>query len=230
MQVAGVDGCRGGWIVSLYDAGQKTLGYSVMPSFREVLSYCDQAEYIAVDIPIGLAKGKPRVADTAAKRILKKRASCMFPAPDRRLLQCDMYETANAESRRLSGKGLSKQTYNILSKIREVDEVITPLLQSRVFEIHPEVSFWALARSPLIRSKHTAEGYARRAQLLAEALQLSLPHRDEVRQLAPGAAPDDLLDSLAGVWTALRAAHGSALRIPKPTQIDARGLRMEIIF
>ena len=63
-------------------------------------------------------------------------------------------EACEAEVRaRGSGKGLSIEAYNIVPKIRDVDEVIQPIHQSPVGsgpgvwvrEVHPEVAFAVLA-------------------------------------------------------------------------------------
>lgn len=45
-------------------------------------------------------------------------------------------------SLKVQGKSLSRQAFEIISKIREVDDLMTPELQTRVFEVHPELSFW----------------------------------------------------------------------------------------
>ena len=40
---------------------------------------------------------------------------------------------------------MTRQAFNILPNIREADRLITPKLQERVYEVHPEVVFKALA-------------------------------------------------------------------------------------
>ena len=81
-------------------------------------------------------------------------------------------------------------------------------IDERVIEMHPEVSFCALAGGPLDDSKHTREGLDRRRALLAEA-----------GVVLPGAVrgvPDvDLLDAAAGAWSAARYANGAARAFPE---------------
>ena len=49
-------------------------------------------------------------------------------------------------SRRLTGKGLSRQAFAIAPKIKEVDDFLQscPTAEVTVREAHPEICFWAL--------------------------------------------------------------------------------------
>ena len=129
------------------------------------------------------------------------------------------------------GAGIPKQAFAIFWRILEVNWTLTPALQGRVFEVHPEVSFWALAdRRPMEHAKNTADGYTERRSLLADKLGVPIPTRAKARRLARPAAPDDVLDAIAAAWTARRVAEGRAGRLPDDPPVDARGLRMEIVY
>lgn len=203
MECFGVDGCRAGWVV----AGPS--GVVVAPSFEEVLAVAGVDGVVGVDMPIGLPEAGQRACDVEARRLVGARRSSVFPAPTRRALAW----TSWAEAR-----GMSMQAFNLLGKVREVDAVMTAELQERVFEVHPEASFAAMAGAPLAWPKRTAQGQAERLR----ALGLSGVPR------AAGAAADDVLDALAVQWTAMRAARGSERRLGDGAR-DARGLRMEIV-
>lgn len=231
MRVVGVDGCPGGWVAIAYDAGAGSLTPRVHPYFADLLAAYPDAPCIAVDIPIGLAEGEPRRCDVEARRVLGPRRSSVFPAPDPRVLTAPTYEQAIGRARALTGAGISKQAHAIYPKVLEVNWAVTPALQDRVFEVHPEVGFWALAgERPMGHAKATAEGYGERRALLAEALGIAIPTREEARGLARPAAPDDVLDAIVAAWTAKRAAEGKAGRLPAEPSVDARGLRMEIVY
>ena len=58
--------------------------------------------------------------------------------------------------------------YAILDKIRQVDKLITPDLQERFREVHPEVAFCVLNRRPLVHRKKTAEGQQERLAILRQ--------------------------------------------------------------
>ena len=51
--------------------------------------------------------------------------------------------------------------WGICAKIKEVDDAITPQTQQWAFEVHPEVSFWALNQShPMSHNKKSELGRA----------------------------------------------------------------------
>ena len=104
---------------------------------------------------------------------------------------------------------------------------MTPELQSCIFEVHPEVSFWALnGERTLDHWKRTPGGATERIEILRSA------YEDDVSAIAnpSGAARDDLYDAMAVVWTAGRIAHGQAQTLPDEPEVDAHGLRMEIVY
>jgi predicted RNase H-like nuclease len=232
-RVAGLDGCRGGWVLASLPASgpvaEPTLvEVGVVPHIDEVVRVLDAGHLaaVAVDIPIGLAASRPRACDTEARRRLGPRRSSVFPAPVRAVLGSRTYEEACAVSREVTGKALSKQLYNIVAKIAEVDAVQSPDLQRRLFEASPELSFAVMEHNaPMQHSKRTAEGRAERIAVLHEHLGVDVAALLEAR--APGAQPDDVLDALALAWTARRYVGGSCLRLGG--ELDATGLRMEVV-
>lgn len=230
MLTVGVDGCPGGWVAVTWDSEAGSLAVRVHRSFAELLAAYEGAAAIGVDIPIGLAEGAPRGADRAARRVLGPRASSVFPAPDPRLLEQMPYADALARSRQLLGKGISRQAHAIYPKVAEVNALMTPELQRRVVEVHPEVSFATLNGGPMMTSKRTPEGYEERRALLAAGLGLGIWDRATARGIARPAGADDVLDATVAAWSARRLALGVAGRLPEPAEVDARGIRMEIVF
>lgn len=180
----------------------------------------------AIDIPIGLAAAGPRACDQEARRLLGPRRNSVFPAPVRAVLAADTYAEACAISRAVCGKGLSKQLYNIVDKIREVDAVQSPRLQAQLFESSPELSFTLMAGgAPMRHTKRTLEGRAERVATLRQAFGLDVTPL--VEPPPAGAARDDVLDAIALAWTARRYLAGSCLRLG--SELDAAGLRMEVV-
>jgi predicted RNase H-like nuclease len=215
-RMAGIDGCRAGWVVVTDRFAD------VVPTFADVIAALPDDTIIAVDIPIGLeARYAPggRECDRLARRLLgRPRGSSVFPAPPRSGLGARDLPTAQAR-----GWPATLQGLNILPKIEEVDAVMTPVLQARVFEAHPELGFSALnGGRPLLPNKRTRAGRDQRWELLEDAgiTRPLRPHRGE--------AEDDLIDACAELWIAGRLARGEAVRVPRDPPHDARGLRMEI--
>ncbi|MEJ2705045.1 MAG: DUF429 domain-containing protein [Sedimentisphaerales bacterium] len=221
-EVAGADGCKGGWFVAtlsatLSDPSQASCVYTledvfVESTFAGVLSKTRDCRLVCVDIPIGLGDGeKPRQCDIAARTLLGRCASSVFPVPIRPCLSAADYETACKISFERIGKKLSKQSFGIVAKIRQVDALMTPALQYHVREIHPEVSFWALnGKRPMPQNKKTIPGQVHRRKVLQEVL----AGVDGVLTQTParGYVMDDALDALAAAWTAGQAVHSSYQR------------------
>ena len=232
MQVVGVDGCKGGWLAVSYDTIRGSLTPLCHPTFEDVINSYLQAECIAVDIPIGLTTTDARDCDKEARQVLTRlRGSTVFPAPDPRILGARSHEEASALSLRLTGKKISIQSFGILPKVAEVNRLMTPELQKRIVEIHPEVCFWAIAnRRPMQHPKRDLAGFEERRSLLMSSLKLPMPSVIEAKCWARGAGADDVLDAIAAAWSAKRFAEGNSRTLPVHPTKDAKGLRMEMVY
>jgi predicted RNase H-like nuclease len=206
--VAGVDAWRGGWVSVVAEDG-RLVDSLLARAFAELLERLDKVIVVGVDIPIGLPSDGPRDADLEARAFVGPRRASVFPTPPRTALAAATY----AEARRLV-PSLSAQSFALGKKVLEVDSH----LDERVFEVHPEVSFAALAGRHLQYSKRSWNGQLERRRLLAEA-GLELPDR-----LAGGDAPaDDVLDAAVAAWSATRKARGEAQSLPShPPVQDGR--------
>lgn len=220
MQVVGVDGWRRGWVgITLVDG--RFADAWIARDAGEVIARAGDARVIGIDIPIGLPESGSRSCDQQAKRLLGRRASSVFLAPPRSVLEPGSYAEANALCKARFGFGISRQSYGLRSKILEVDSLSDP----RLHEVHPELSFQMMLGEPF-PSKKTWAGVASRQAALAEI-------GIEIGQDLGGAGvvpPDDVLDAAAAAWTAHRIAHGRARFIPEAPEFDARGKPMAIWF
>ena len=212
--VAGVDGCRAGWIV-VHDGCA-----TVHPDFAAVLAALPEDSVVALDMPIGLVdEHQPggRNVDRAARVELGPKRNSVFSAPPR----CALGSRTLGDARRHRAR-LTLQTLNLLPRIEDVDGVMTPDLQSRVFEVHPELSFAAMNGDDPVRAPKRSATGARERRALLQRAGVVVPERPA------GAALDDLLDACALAWSARRVARGAARRLPHRPAHDARGLRMEL--
>jgi predicted RNase H-like nuclease len=211
----GIDGCRGAWVVARRVA--TSVDVRVVARIEDALH---DGDVVGIDMPIGLPPTSLRAADIEARRFVSPRGSSVFPTPPRALLDCASYEVANARSRELFGKGLTHQAWQLMPKIREVDD-LARRWGDRLVEVHPECSFRALTGRPLA-SKHTATGRDERTSALRPFV------GDAVDQRPIGARPDDVLDALAVLWSAERYAAGEHLQFGDGA-LDSVGLPMRIV-
>jgi predicted RNase H-like nuclease len=192
----------------------------------------DGVDVVTIDIPIGLSDNGSRLADTEARRLLSPiRSSSVFPAPVRAALAASSWEEACTLSAAACGKRLSKQSFEIVRRIREVDNALraNQALAARVREIHPEVCFyfWNDCR-PMTHAKRRPEGLAERRALI-EA-EFGTVVEDLWRSVPRGvAAIDDLVDAFAALWTARRIASGKAVTVPAAPLADRFGLPMQMV-
>lgn len=226
--LAGVDGCRGGWLVALEERGSGVRAVRVLPDFASALALRPRPALIAVDMPLGLPERGARACDVEARRRLGPRAgSRVFPAPPRALLDTRSHPEAVRLSRALQGKGISRQVFAILPRVRELDEALARRGPTRVFEVHPELSFCAMAHAErALPPKRSAAGREARLRLVRAAFDgFELDGLVPRRRLA---AADDVLDAFAALWSARRLWSGRARAIPTHPPRDARGLQMAI--
>ena len=133
--IAGVDGCKGGWIavyedtesgelecrVAVCDRKAKHTDHDPSCAFEAVMAHHAPLAAVAVDMPIGLCDDKVgRACDRAAREVLGKRSSSIFSAPAAGVLDlfCKMsleerkdpraYDCANKRNRERTGEGNEK--------------------------------------------------------------------------------------------------------------------------
>lgn len=210
----------------MVDDGRGGLHLAVAPAFAGVLATAVAAGVgvVAVDMPIGLPDGRPRACDVAARARLGPRRASVFPAPPRLALGAATHAEALARCRAAGVPGVSAQAFHLLAKVAEVDAAVDrPPVP--VVEAHPELAFAVMAGHPMAAPKRTAAGRAERLAVLDT-------HVPGARSLLAGdrrgAAPDDVVDAAALVWTAARVAAGTALVLGDGA-VDGRGRPQRIV-
>lgn len=232
--VAGLDGCKAGWVMVTWSGNpEASPEATLITHFRDALA--SAAKIMAVDMPIGLPQLSGRTCERETRARLGERQSSVFAVPSRAAIMQEDYYTScqvNLENSNPPRK-VSKQCFMLFPKIREIDAIITPELQSRVWEVHPELCFWTMNGGqpvPLakkIKSRPSPGGMELRRDLLArngfpiDRLQHPSWPKSQV-------AEDDILDACACAWSAARIARGEHVSMPAEPEFDARGLRMQI--
>lgn len=231
--VLGVDGCPAGWFFFRRGAAGD-IDFGVAPDFPALLSGLPAGARVVVDIPIGLLEGgaRERACDREARRLLAPgRGSSVFPAPCRQAVYAADYDEAADLNRRVLGRGLSRQSWNIAGKIRDVDEALLAGSGGvSVREGHPELAFRGLAGAPMAANKKTRAGSRERVELLAH-------HFPGARRFIADAflehggfdcARDDIVDALVLLVVGLRWAE--CVSVPADPPVDPQGLPMAIYY
>ncbi|HEY3516647.1 MAG TPA: DUF429 domain-containing protein [Gammaproteobacteria bacterium] len=240
--VLGLDGCKRGWVGVRLDLDQAAAPAArFYRTFGEALPDSDRPAVIAVDMPIGfldVAERGGRLCERLARQRLGPRRSSVFSAPTRAALVHGSDYAAALDANRGGGEiGLSRQCFHLIPKLVEIDTLMTPVLQRRVRESHPELVFTVLnAGRPMRFGKKTRSGRAERIRVLeraGEAYGLNrefLDPRAHVGLRGGGVARDDLVDAAAVALAATRIARGEALSLPPSAPRDSKRLKMEIVI
>lgn len=223
IRAIGLDGCRGGWVAVEIGPAGRTL--TVVTGVGEVLER--PFDRLGIDMPIGLPDRGDRACDLAARARLRPHASRVFTGARRGLWQFSSQAAANAALRARGEAGVSAQLWNLGPRIVELDAVLTPALQARVIETHPELVFLRLNGGVPLPRKKDASGLAQRCALLARDGFVELGDWLTQGRRGTGAKRDDVVDACAAAIAARDAVHvlpeGEAPR-------DARGLAMQIWY
>jgi predicted RNase H-like nuclease len=225
LRVLGVDACRAGWVAIAWSGGEiRAYVHDDIASIVAATTADGPLQVIGIDMPIGLADSTIRQADLLARRAAGARWPSVFMTPVRAALAMPEHSDASALNRRLTGSGISRQAFNLREKIRQVDKWLTHA-PCTVAEVHPELSFAALAGAPLTDSKSTWAGAVRRRQLLADA---GIEVCGDLGLSGRQAGVDDVLDAAAVAWTASRVARGTARCVPDPPERFSDGIACAI--
>lgn len=191
---AGIDGCKGGWIVC--EVGESSAGFSFVQHLSELNP--ELYETVLIDIPLAFAGNGHRSCEVEAKKRLKKRSSSLFFTPVKEAVMENDYIKGLEINRLKIGKGFSKQAFYLFPKIREA-VAFKQKHSLKVFESHPELCFVGWAGSPPQFSKKTKEGEYERL-LLIERLS---PQLLAVLKEAPfQKSRDDMIDAAILALTA----------------------------
>ena len=235
--IIGIDGCKYGWIA--IKIGKDSLfSISKHSNFTSIFKTYPSADRYLVDMVIGLAdQNHPRDIETMARQKLKpKRASSVFTPPCRSAIYESTYELAKEKNKAILGKSFSIQAWNIVPKIREVDEYIlkNKAYKTKISEAHPEVCFASLNNeSPMIFRKKEKEGIEERLELLQSIFPKSreIFEKGSAQFLKKEVKPDDIIDALVLAITAyLGLEYGFDFVSLKEKKQDIYGIEMNMVF
>ena len=225
----GADGCRGGWIACILDHGEFRLEH--YDSVEKLVNKYPEYDAFLIDMVVGLRSTEDQLRpDDPARKELGPLSSSVFPVPCREAVYAKTEEEQKQANKRAFGKSLSKQTINIIPKIREVDEFLIahPQYKNRILESHPELDFTRLNGSVVKTRKKETAGFTQRVAILNKYLPKK--HLSGLREKAKELKcnPDDLLDAVCLTVIAALSAQGQCETIPPEPEQDDTGLYMKL--
>ena len=204
---AGIDWHKRGWVAVI-------LGRSRSPEvlvgneLTALVARAPDANAIGVDMPIGVPAVE-RATDAMAREYVGRRRNSVFMTPPKAALSAASYAEANAIAPAITGKKISQQAWALRHNIAVVEALAAT--DSRVIEVHPEVSFRKMAGEEVPYAKATWNGQNLRRRWLAEAGVVLPDHLGE-----GGDVPvPDVLDAAAAAWSAMRYATRVASSFPE---------------
>ncbi|MGK7907885.1 MAG: DUF429 domain-containing protein [Synechococcus sp.] len=231
----GLDGCRAGWIA--FSVSPHQLHHHLLETRQQLLALLNDASLTFIDMPIGLSDSE---ASRRCDRLLRQALgpnfrSSVFNPPVRAAVYSDSYFEACDRNAAVTGKKISKQSWNITAKIRLLDGLLQqhPPLRETVLESHPEFLFFQLngGRS-LLNKKKTPAGKEERLAILercwpgvSSAFGLA-----RSQHLKKQVADDDIVDALGLAIGAHLAHQGGVLSLPSPIDVDSAGIPMGIHY
>lgn len=232
-KVIGIDGCRSGWCASIAESGSTHI--ELFGRLKECFEVHWDASLVLIDMPVGLSDGQfTRKVDSRLRRLLKpSRHQSVFTPPCRESLQANDFQEALQINRRVTGKGISLQSWHLAPKIKELDLFLQELPEWNkvIYESHPETCFYFLNGQHIVPgSKKTAAGRDQRLAILKDydkvAKQAYLDalqefKRSEVRY-------DDLIDALCLCQVARMAQSGMLQLLEDEDAFDSRGIPVRI--
>ncbi|WP_127845020.1 DUF429 domain-containing protein [Psychroflexus aestuariivivens] len=233
MKIAGIDSCPSGWIVILFEKNK--FSALLVENITELISFHPDLDCILIDIPIGLSSENfKRNIEEKMRKFLPERGSTIFTPACRKAVYAENYEGAKSINKKVLGKSLSIQSFNISKKIKEIDLYFDTKPQSlEIYESHPEICFKQLNNNKVLMSKKTSpEGFQERFELLISKYpQLQNLYKDiQLQYPKSKVKPDDILDAMVLCVTNLKSQNNGFQFIENENKTDQKGIQIKIAF
>ena len=233
MIIAGIDGCKQGWIMIKFD--QEKYSYGIYMHIEELVEENPTIQRILIDMPIGLSsKDYPRTIDKSLRAALIPRQSTVFNPACREAVALADYEAAKKKNIEIEGKSLSIQSFFIQKKIKEIDDFLLQKEPSlELIESHPEFCFKHLNpnKSVLLSKKSTEEGIADRLSILTSYDdRLGVLYQEILAQsLRKNVKKDDILDAMC-LCLVNQLAKNQLHFLVDQNPVDERGIAIRIAY
>ena len=228
----GLDGCRYGWVCCQIQ--DEKVSFVLLKHISDITKL--NSILMFIDVPIGLGDKKvKRTIDIELRKLLSKsRKSSVFTPPIMEVLDIENYKIGNEISKKISGKGISIQSWNISKKIKEVNDFLLNKNshQCNLFESHPELCFESINKKPLISSKKTDNGIIERLEILNQYISLSHKKVTDFygKFKSNMLKKDDIIDAAVLALSAKLWSKNGKCQIMQEISHDSNGIPFQIRY
>lgn len=231
MSIAGIDGCKKGWLMVKYS---DNYSFGVYQNISELIKDNEDIKRILIDIPIGLSSKKvKRTIEKKLRGELKYKHSTVFNPPCREALNENDYVTAKRKNIEIEGKSLSIQSFNISNKIKEIDKYLRSKSEMEIIESHPELCFKYLNNGNVLLSKKSEYngilerknilfGYDENLKDLFELIEKNTLRKDVVR--------DDICDAVCLCLVNKLGIKEKLSFIKDVNSLDEKGIKIRLAY
>jgi len=222
----GVDGCQGQVMIAKIADNNVEIGLS-----PDLECLKDETGLILMDVPLGCPTSIHDVRpEPQLRQLMKGKASSVFNVPALQTLELNSYDEANQLHRLIMSKGLSRQSYHLLTLIKMANTFVLNYPHLNVHESFPELVFHRLNDQPLGTSKHNPEGRKERFNLLLHhAPYLESGLLSAFKQF-PTKQHSDILDACALAYAGLLIQKHGAETIPTHPMKNSQGIEMKVLI
>lgn len=235
-KIIGIDSCKKGWTAFWQDSCGG-YGYAVYRDIASLMVKHDDADYLFIDIPIGLPESEAEQAlrpDRQLRQRLKGKGSSVFNVPCRQAVyECFDKQAAREQNIKILHKSLSEQSLGFAPKLKQVDEFLRakPQYIGKLRESHPEYCFAVLnGGKPLLSKKSEDSGFLERKQLLEKYFPQAAEVLQKIRSSEGKQVLNDFVDAMALSVNGLIGLNNGFATIPERPHCDSKGLPMEIVY
>jgi 8-oxo-dGTP diphosphatase len=232
MIVAGIDGCKKGWIMIKSSNGNYSFG--VYKNIFDMVADNEDLDRVLIDMPIGLSSKKnQRTVERKLRIELKNRASTVFNPPCREAVYQKDYDSARLKNIKIEGKSLSIQSYNITNKIKELDVLLAVNHKFEIIESHPELCFKYLNNGEVVLTKKSKKnGLEERKNILFryDKKLKYLFNLAENNSLRKDVARDDIADAICLCLVNKLGNKNDLSFIEDDYKVDEKGIKMRIAY
>lgn len=138
----------------------------------------------------------------------------MFYAPVREAITAATHADASTISKRITGHGISRQSFALASKILEAERWSASTTVP-VWEVHSEVSFAVMLGTPPAQHPEAHVAWPSRAPSGPAQRRIII---GDIGAAGAMAGADDVLDAAVAAWSAARLYRGDGISLPDPPE------------